>query len=161
MRIQHSAGGDITANDAKSWLRNHDKPLDNGDAWKPDGGYTGLGYDRNPSMPSGSPGYANGNNTNKLYADDGTRKFVGDITISEIMYQSPSGNRALPQWIELYNSSDTHAVNLDNWRLTIENIDREGLGGTLRGTFRMGALICATESDGAPGLQRKFSDFAT
>ena len=73
----------------------------------------------NPSMPSGSPGYANGNNTNKLYADDGTRKFVGDITISEIMYQSPSGNRALPQWIELYNSSDTHAVNLDNWRLTI------------------------------------------
>ena len=137
------AGGDIVADNDNSWQRDHSKTLDNGDAWKDNGGYTGLGYDRNADMASGSPGYANPDmgKANKLYDADGDRKFEGDISISEIMYQSPAGNRALPQWIEIYNSSMTHSVNLDDWRLTITNVDREGLGGTLRGTFRFGSLI--------------------
>ena len=37
------------------------------------------------------------------------------ITISEIMVASNGGS--LPQWIELYNPSDTHAVSLNGWRL--------------------------------------------
>ena len=31
------------------------------------------------------------------------------------------GRNNLPQWIELYNSSNTHAVNLNEWKLKIEN----------------------------------------
>ena len=38
------------------------------------------------------------------------------------MYDRGDRNN-LPQWIELYNSSDTHAVNLDGWKLKIENAD--------------------------------------
>ena len=41
------------------------------------------------------------------------------ISISEIMVASNGGQ--LPQWIELYNASDTHAVNLKGWRLEIQN----------------------------------------
>ena len=37
------------------------------------------------------------------------------IVISEIMVQSNDGS--LPQWIELHNHSDTHEVNLNDWKL--------------------------------------------
>ena len=40
---------------------------------------------------------------------------VNGIIISEIMVASKGGS--LPQWIELYNPSDTHAVSLNGWRL--------------------------------------------
>ena len=48
------------------------------------------------------------------------------VIISEIMMSQ--GNRGnLPQWIELYNPSKTHAINLEDnagWRLVIENAER-------------------------------------
>ena len=88
-------------------------------AWQ-DTVYTGVGYKRQTSDSAahgGSPGY-HGNTTGKA-ADN-------KVIISEIMLsQGERGN--LPQWIELYNPSKTHAVNLaDNagWRLVIENPDR-------------------------------------
>ncbi|MXV76149.1 hypothetical protein F4Z99_17985 [Candidatus Poribacteria bacterium] len=39
------------------------------------------------------------------------------ITISEIMVATKGGS--LPQWIELYNPSDTHAVSLKGWKLEV------------------------------------------
>ena len=42
-----------------------------------------------------------------------------EITISEIMV--PSNDGSLPQWVELHNPSNTHAVNLNGWRLEIQN----------------------------------------
>ena len=88
-------------------------------AWQ-DAGYTGIGYKLQASdskFHGGSPGH-HGNVKGK--AKD------LDVIISEVMlYQGARGN--LPQWIELYNTSKTHAVNLaDNagWRLVIENPDR-------------------------------------
>ncbi len=41
------------------------------------------------------------------------------ITISEIMAASNGGEQ--PQWIELYNRSHTHALNLKGWTLEIQN----------------------------------------
>ena len=91
-------------------------------AWQ-DAGYTGIGYKHqaaDSAAHGGTPGY-HGNIRGKaadLAADT--------VVISEIMLsQGERGN--LPQWIELYNPSKTHAVNLaDNagWRLVIENPDR-------------------------------------
>jgi hypothetical protein len=91
-------------------------------AWQ-DAGYSGIGYKLQASDSAahgGTPGY-HGNVRGKAadLAD-------GKVVISEIMLsQGSRGN--LPQWIELYNPSKTHAVNLaDNagWRLVIENPDR-------------------------------------
>lgn len=91
-------------------------------AWQ-DAGYTGIGYKLQAAdsvAHGGTPGY-HGNIKGK--AADLTD---GKVVISEIMLsQGERGN--LPQWIELYNPSKTHAVNLtDNagWRLVIENPDR-------------------------------------
>ena len=88
-------------------------------AWQ-DASYTGIGYKRqaaDSAAHGGSPGYHG--NTTGLQADN-------KVIISEIMLSQ--GDRGdLPQWIELYNPSKTHAVNLaDNvgWRLVIENPDR-------------------------------------
>ncbi len=84
-------------------------------------GYTGVGYKRqasNSAAHGGSPGY-HANTTGKA-ADN-------KVIISEIMLSQGDGRTPLPQWIELYNPSKTHAVNLaDNagWRLVIENPDR-------------------------------------
>ncbi len=46
------------------------------------------------------------------------------ITISEIMVASNDGS--LPQWIELYNRSNTHEVNLMGWVLEIQNLRPAG-----------------------------------
>ena len=35
-------------------------------------------------------------------------------------------NPVFPQWIELYNSSPTDAVNLRNWKLRFETLDADG-----------------------------------
>ena len=45
-----------------------------------------------------------------------------NVIISEIMYDAGKNDR-LPQWIELFNMSDTKAVDLHNWRLYIVNHD--------------------------------------
>ena len=82
-------------------------------------GYTGVGYDRDAPKSDangGTPGYAN----------DALKEKVADlssaeITISEVMVDTGDLNTGLPQWIEIYNSSMTQAVNLNGWKLMIEN----------------------------------------
>ena len=50
----------------------------------------------------------------------------GQISFSELMFTSRGGLHSLPQWIELYNNSDTETVNLSTWRLAIEARDADG-----------------------------------
>ena len=91
--------------------------------------YTGLGYKRTaraPGIHNGTPGY-NGNsvgNTGIVKATAAAAK----VTISEIMTSTGpnADNPVFPQWIELYNSSPTDAVNLRNWKLRFETLDDEG-----------------------------------
>ena len=81
-------------------------------------GYTGVGYKRSArstAQHGGTPGYDNG--AVKVNLADLADK-VNTVSISEIMYAK---DRNLPQWIELYNSSMTQAVNLHEWKLRIEN----------------------------------------
>lgn len=115
-RIQEN---DLLENNDKTWVRDKGKDLYHGDAWKSDGGVTGLGIDRNPDSSdgptSGTPGFDNGAIKDKvkdLTASD-------PVVISEIMFGT--GNGRLPQWIELFNPSKTQAVKLHNWRLEVEN----------------------------------------
>ena len=87
-------------------------------------GYTGIGYDRKAKASNengGTPGYDNGALTVFDKASN-HKDYLGEapVTISEIMYHS---ERNVPQWIELYNSSMTQAVQLDEWRLKLENGD--------------------------------------
>ena len=95
-----------------------------------DAGYTGIGYKRHAqsiAAHGGTPGY-----------EDIRKNLVGDITtgvltISEIMYDQGDGE--YPQWIEIYNSSATQAINLHSeagWRLVVQNYDD--------GKIRIGAL---------------------
>ena len=99
------------------------------DAWEIVGTQGGIGYapraDR--SVSPGTPGYEN--DALKTRIDDKafrtpitSREYnSGEITISEIMSDGGSRqNRA--QWIELYNSSLTQAVNLEGWELEIRNL---------------------------------------
>ena len=81
-------------------------------------GYTGVGYDRAAptSTSHGTPGFDNG-----FVRDKNSALTGGMVSISEIMYEKV-GNT--PQWIELYNSSKTEAINLNEWKLRIEN-DRD------------------------------------
>ena len=104
------------------------------DAWV-EAVYTGLGYDRiaeDSRANGGTPGYHNDAIKNK------TTEFANDVyvTISEIMFVSDEGK--LPQWIELYNSSETQAVNLEGWRLEIENYNSEDLGRRVNATLTLG-----------------------
>ncbi len=101
------------------------------DDWQNGGfGYMGgVGYDRDidRALAPGTPGYQNaipdvtGNDrANSNAADD--YMFSGVVSISEVMYDA---GRAwnLVQWIELYNSSMTEAINLDGWELEIRNLE--------------------------------------
>ena len=93
------------------------------DAWTA-AAFTGLGYDRQVSKSAataGTPGYPNG----AAKATVATPK--GSVTISEIMFDSGGGT--LPQWIELYNKSKTEVLNLNRWKLEIQNVDSEDLIG--------------------------------
>ena len=116
----------------KSWARKgyaanrgHHK-----DTWEENGvgAKGGLGYDRGVDMKyaPGTPGYANNGIRDQLVDDKDTTVttddviFSGDISISEIMFDAgPRWN--LIQWIELYNSSMTEAVNLKDWEMEIRN----------------------------------------
>ena len=80
--------------------------------------YTGIGYDRiagNIDANGGTPGFPNDSLKEKPGDVSG-----GAVTISEIMVVSNDGR--YPQWIELRNSSPTHGVNLNAWRLQIDNV---------------------------------------
>ena len=87
-----------------------------------DAGYTGIGYKRLiPALPAhgGTPGYDNG--VAKEYNDGDATVSAAPVTISEVMYHTDSGR--LPQWIELYNSSMTEVVKVEDWTLQLENAD--------------------------------------
>ena len=95
--------------------------------------YTGVGYDRaiTPTdaggKHSGTPGYAN--DALKTTAADLENPTC--ISISEVMFATSAvargaGSRdavinGLPQWIEVFNCSESEAVSLENWRLEIRN----------------------------------------
>ena len=91
------------------------------DAWA-EAAFTGIGYDRKVSKSAataGTPGYPN------VAPKEAAAK--GSVTVSEIMVDSAGGT--LPQWIELYNRSKTDAINLNRWKLEIQNVDSEDLVG--------------------------------
>ena len=82
-------------------------------------GYTGVGYKRGAAANGrhgGTPGF-----DNDAVKDKASGLTAGAVTISEIMYATPGNS---PQWIELYNSSKSQAINLNAWKLKIEN-DRD------------------------------------
>ncbi len=99
------------------------------DAWEEVGIQGGLGYDPGADLSTspGTPGYEN--DALKVVPDD--RNFRtpateyeltdGEISISEIMYD-PGPKRNHVQWIELYNSSLTQAINIEDWVLEVHNI---------------------------------------
>ena len=94
------------------------------DAWA-EAAFTGVGYDRKVTKSAetaGTPGYPNG----AVKTEAPTPR--GAITISEVMLDSAGGT--LPQWVELYNSSKTDALNINRWELEIQNVaDSEDLVG--------------------------------
>ena len=63
----------------------------------------------------------------------------GSITISEVMFDSGDGK--LPQWVELYNKSKTEAINLNRWRLELQNVNSEDLVGRPIVTLTLGEKI--------------------
>ncbi len=132
------AGDDVKEDDGNSWVRDQGKGFDSGDAWKT-AGYLGLGYDRNATINSGSPGYANDGQKAARVDADGKAQYTGTISISEIMVES-NGGRA-PQWIELYNNSTTQAVKLENWILEIQNYNSDDLDGNLNSEIKLGAIV--------------------
>ena len=127
------AGGKVYARvrpDLDGYAQNKDKPDETAFGVA---GFTGIGYDRNAPVTAengGTPGYAN--NIVKGYEQTGTGTVATPVIISEIMYAT--GSRAnLPQWIELYNTSQTEAINLAGWRVTIMNHDKDLDGKNYRG----------------------------
>ena len=105
------------------------------DAWA-ESAFTGIGYDRKVSdsaSTAGTPGYPNG----AVKTEAATPK--GSVTLSEIMVDSAGGT--LPQWIELYNKSKTDAINLNRWRLEIQNVDSEDLVGRPVVTLTLGEKV--------------------
>ena len=115
------ATNDLGQKNDKTWARDQGKAVFNGDEWKDNGGFTGVGIDRkykeSDNYTSGTPGYANGAVQNEVKSDGLTDS--NPVVISEIMFAPGDGR--VPQWIELHNPSDTQAVNLKNWKLEIHN----------------------------------------
>ena len=113
------------------------------DDWKSFGHQGGLGYDQRVDLAiaPGTPGYAN-NAVKGKNADltDAT------VTISEIMYDSGDKRWNLIQWIELYNSSATEAVNLEGWHLEIRN--KEDVASYVDSIFQFesGAIILPNQT---------------
>ena len=82
-----------------------------------DAAWTGIGYRRNAAntdVNGGTPGYAN----NAQVSADAAVMNGASVIISEIMYDV-SGRR--PQWVELFNTSHTNGVGIDNWSLFVVN----------------------------------------
>ena len=101
--------------DGKVYIRKNDNSFAE-HAWESQG-YTGIGYKRTASSGAkhgGTPGYPNGALKEKAFTA------TDAVTISEVMVNSSNGRQ--PQWIELRNMSKTEGVNLDNWKLRIENV---------------------------------------
>ncbi len=109
-----------TTRDGRSGVGLADNGADNdGNAAFGNAYWTGLGYKRQAQRTTvnyGTPGYENGDfKNNDADIADGT------VVISEMMLSQGAGRRALPQWLELYNTSKTRAVNLGaGWKIHIE-----------------------------------------
>ena len=105
------------------------------DAWA-ESAFTGIGYDRKVTQSAataGTPGYPNG------AAKETAATPKGSVTLSEVMFDSGGGT--LPQWIELYNKSKTDAINLNRWRLELQNVDSEDLIGRPIVTLTLGEKV--------------------
>ena len=94
-------------------------------------GWTGIGYKRGAesiAQNGGTPGYPNNAQRSGNDADA-----LGAVIVSEVM---PSiGDRNLPEWIELYNTSKTIGVNIKDWRITVQNHDEDGKDGSFAGNL--------------------------
>ncbi len=126
LQVLESPGSDTedSLSAGKVWLRaKADVVGYHRDAWA-EAAFSGLGYDRKVSKSAetaGTPGYPNG----AVKTQPATPK--GAITMSEVMFDSAGGT--LPQWIELYNTSKTEALNLNRWELEIQNRKSKDLVG--------------------------------
>ena len=126
LQVLESPGSDTedSLSAGKVWLRaKADIVGYHKDAWA-EAAFSGLGYDRKVSKSAetaGTPGYPNG----AVKTEPATPK--GAVTMSEVMFDSAGGT--LPQWIELYNTSKTEALNLNRWELEIQNRKAEDLVG--------------------------------
>ena len=126
LQVLESPGSDTedSLSAGKVWLRaKADIVGYHKDAWA-EAAFSGLGYDRKVSKSAetaGTPGYPNG----AVKTQPATPR--GAITMSEVMFDSAGGT--LPQWIELYNTSKTEALNLNRWELEIQNRKSEDLVG--------------------------------
>ncbi|RKU36817.1 hypothetical protein C6495_02725 [Candidatus Poribacteria bacterium] len=126
LQVLESPGSDTedSLSAGKVWLRaKADIVGYHKDAWA-EAAFSGLGYDRKVSKSAetaGTPGYPNG----AVKTEPATPK--GAVTMSEVMFDSAGGT--LPQWIELYNTSKTEALNLNRWELEIQNRKSEDLVG--------------------------------
>ena len=126
LQVLESPGSDTedSLSAGKVWLRaKADIVGYHKDAWA-EAAFSGLGYDRKvlkSAETAGTPGYPNG----AVKTQPATPK--GAITMSEVMFDSAGGT--LPQWIELYNTSKTEALNLNRWELEIQNRKSEDLVG--------------------------------
>ena len=138
LQVREAPGGDTedALGSGKVWQRaKADIVGYHKDAWA-ESDFTGIGYDRTVTespATSGTPGYPNG----ALKPGSATPK--GSVTLSEIMFDSGGGT--LPQWIELYNNSKTDAINLNRWRLEIQNVDSEDLVGRPIVTLTLGEKV--------------------
>ena len=118
----------------KTWSRKRYQANDghHKDAWEAVGHKGGIGYDPGADLTvsPGTPGYANNALMTQLVDDKNTAvttddvAFAGSISISEVMVDAgPRWN--LVQWIELYNSSMSEAINIKDWELEIRNATDE------------------------------------
>ena len=124
-------GPNTFASTGEAWarLRYEEDDGHHKSAWEKveEGEKGGLGYDPGANLLTspGTPGYENDALKSRDARTVADRELSdGDISISEIMYD-PGRSGNLPQWIELYNSSTTEAINLKGWRMEIRN-PREG-----------------------------------
>ena len=85
-------------------------------AWTESGYQHGVGYTpktASETVKTGTPGYPND-------AVTGGIATTGQVSFSELMFTAHGEPDALPQWIELFNNSETAVVALNGWRLAIE-----------------------------------------
>ena len=68
---------------------------------------------------------------------------TGQIILSEIMFESEGGINSLPQWIELYNTTNT-SINIRGWQLEFYRRQPELLDATI--TFQTDFVIPAKQS---------------
>ena len=100
------------------------------DAWEIVEAQGGIGYAAGADLEyaPGTPGYENTalktQMKNRISPAPDAEYDDGDLSISEIMYD-PGPNRNQVQWIELYNSSETQAINLKGWEMEIHNFEDE------------------------------------